>query len=112
VRGVAAQIVAAVMHGGKSLTQAFKTALPQVALTDRSLCQQLAYGTIRHYSALNWLAQQLLKKPLKAKESEVLALLLIGLYQLRSMRTPPHAAISETVNATATLKKAAQSQRV
>jgi 16S rRNA (cytosine967-C5)-methyltransferase len=105
VRGVAAQIVAAVMHGGKSLTQAFKTALPQVALTDRSLCQQLAYGTIRHYSALNWLAQQLLKKPLKAKESEVLALLLIGLYQLRSMRTPPHAAISETVNATKNMGK-------
>jgi len=45
------------------------------------------------------------KQALKAKDADIAALLLCGLYQLRDLRIPSHAAISETVNATKTLGK-------
>ena len=41
---------------------------------------------------------------MQAKDSDVHALLLVGLYQLMEMRVPEHAAVSETVNATENLK--------
>ena len=54
---------------------------------------------MRCYPALAFLAERLLKKPFRNKDKDINALLLIGLYQLRELRTPAHAAISETVNA-------------
>ena len=48
---------------------------------------------------------QLLDKPLRAKDGDVFALLLMGLYQLDSMRVPDHAAAAETVGASRALKK-------
>jgi 16S rRNA (cytosine967-C5)-methyltransferase len=42
---------------------------------------------------------------LKQKDSDIHALLLSGVYQLRYLDTPPHAAINETVAATVALKK-------
>ena len=65
----------------------------------------MCFGTCRWFHQLNFFAQQLLTKPFRKKDQDVLALLLIGLYQLREMRIPDHAAINETVSATAELKK-------
>jgi 16S rRNA (cytosine967-C5)-methyltransferase len=45
-------------------------------------------------------ADSLLEKPLKAKDQDVYALLLIGIYQLTDMRVPAYAAVAETVAAT------------
>jgi len=69
------------------------------------LLQQLCYGTLRYLPQLELLAAQLLKKPLKTKDQDVQALILIGLYQLLHSRIPAHAAISETVQAAVKLKK-------
>jgi 16S rRNA (cytosine967-C5)-methyltransferase len=60
---------------------------------------------MRHYFRLARLVDALLRSPLKAKDSDIQALLLLGLYQLTQMRVPDHAAVSETVAATAELKK-------
>jgi 16S rRNA (cytosine967-C5)-methyltransferase len=49
--------------------------------------------------------RQLLKKPLKKKDSDIQALLLCGAYQLLEMRTPDHAALSSSVEACRLLKK-------
>ena len=54
---------------------------------------------------MNAQLQTLLKKPLNKKDTDIHALLLIGLYQLQYLRTPDHAAISATVEATKGLKK-------
>lgn len=83
----------------RSLTAALSERLDTVDERDRSFCQQLSFGVLRWYPTLNFIASRLLKKPFKKKDSDIHALLLIGLYQLRELRTPPHAAISETVNA-------------
>lgn len=104
-RAVAAQVIADVSAKQRSLTATLVNHLPAVNDKDRSFCQQLSYGVLRQYPALRFLAQQLLKKAFKTKDADIDALLLMGLYQLRELRTPAHAAISETVNAAKILNK-------
>jgi 16S rRNA (cytosine967-C5)-methyltransferase len=103
-RLLAAQAVAAVA-GGSSLDAALATALHDAAAADVSLIKAVAYGVLRERRLLEWLAAQLLQKPLN-KEPVLHALLLGGLYQLRSMRVAEHAAVGETVAAAAALNKA------
>lgn len=72
---------------------------------DRGLFKALCFGTLRWQPRLaNYLAA-LLDKPVKAREGDVEALLLVGLFQLAFMRVAPHAAVSETVAAARTLNK-------
>lgn len=104
-RASAARIIAEVVSKKHSLNGILATTLPLLPENDRSLCQQLCYGVLRWHPQLDAISQQLLTKALKAKDADIAALLLIGLYQLRELRVPSHAAISETVNATKTLGK-------
>lgn len=105
LRLIAARIIDDVTNGrslSDSLDNYFKT-LTQPR--DRSFVQAICYGVCRFYSRLDVLLSFLLKKPMQAKDSDVHALLLVGLYQLSYMRVPSHAAVSETVAATEKLKK-------
>lgn len=104
-RAEAARVVARVM-AGQNLDQALAQA-DEAALTpqNRSLLRAMAYGVIREHSLLSALAARLLEKPLQ-KTPELHALLLLGIHQLRGMRMPAHAALSETVNAVAPLNAA------
>jgi 16S rRNA (cytosine967-C5)-methyltransferase len=79
--------------------------LAQVAERDRSLLQQLCYGTLRHAPRLEALLEGLLNKPLRDKDSDIQGLLLCGLYQLENTRIPDHAAVASTVGAVTVLKK-------
>lgn len=99
-RAVAANILQQVLKNRHSLTAALDTALPAVSsVQDRAFIQALCYGVVRHYFELEALLNALLDKPLKTKESEIKALALLGLYQLKHMRVKEHAAVSETVAA-------------
>src|SRR5256885_11416791 len=62
-----------------------------------SLIQEMAYGTLRWYHQLHAIAAQLLQRPMKEKDCDLELLLLLGLYQLRSMRAASHAVVDETV---------------
>ena len=104
-RPAAAKIISEVIRHHRSLNGVLRTALVSLPENERSLCQQLCYGVIRWQPQLQAIAAQLLAKPLKNKDSDINALLLCGLYQLRDMRLPEHAALSETVNACAALGK-------
>lgn len=104
-RSVAARILVGVMSEQRSLTAVLAEHIKQVEERDRGFCQQLCYGVIRWQPRLTLIADKLLKKPLKGKDADIRALLLIGLYQLGELKTPPHAAISETVNAAKQLGK-------
>ena len=68
------------------------------------LHKRLCYGVCRYYSYLDIVLSKLLTKPMKEKDSDVHALLLVGLYQLSHMRIPEHAAVAETVNAVSAKK--------
>ena len=101
LRGLAAQILSRVINDGQSLTAALENQLPKLYdHQDRAFVQALCYGVIRHYYSLTCTLQQLLDKPLKTKDGDIQALLLVGLYQLQHMRVKSHAAVSETVSAT------------
>ncbi len=105
IRAHAARTLAPVLRQGKSLTPLFDDAIGKLEVKDRALFQQLCFGCLRQFHQLQSISRELLDKPLRAKDSDVNALLMLGLYQLIHMRTPDHAAISETVNATRSLKK-------
>ena len=103
-RAAAARAIAGVLAGG-SLNNLLPAALETVSSRDRGLLQQLCYGTLRLYPRLQPQVQALLAKPLRSKDSDIEALLLLGLYQLDDTRIPDHAAVAATVAATKALKK-------
>jgi 16S rRNA (cytosine967-C5)-methyltransferase len=72
---------------------------------ERSFIQALCYGVMRWYPRLEFIVNTLLNKPLKDKDADINLLLLMGIYQLDFMRTPEHAAVSETVEACQSLSK-------
>ena len=103
-RVAAARVLAQVL-GGSSLNSAMPPLLTQVPPRDRGLLQQLCYGTLRQQPRLQALLSPLLAKPLKERDRDLQALMLLGLYQLEDTRIPPHAAVSATVAATRGLRK-------
>ncbi len=103
-RAAAARILGQVI-AGRSLNQLMPKLLTGVAERDRGLAQQLCYGSLRQYPRLKAVLDQLLDKPLRGKDRDVSALLLIGLYQLDALRVPDHAAVAATVDASRSLGK-------
>ena len=101
----AARAIAAVIGNGITLDDALERSTGPLAGRDRALAREIAFGVCRRYFELDALLEQLMEKPLKARDADVRALLLVGLYQLRHMRVPDHAAVSETVAASTPLGK-------
>lgn len=101
----AAQIIAKIIQQQGSLDDLLKTSFERVDLKDRGFLQEICYGTLRYYYSLNHTIQSCLNKPIRNKDIDVLALLLVGAYQLFYMRIPEYAAINETVNACIALNK-------
>lgn len=99
VRGLAALAIAPLLEDKGSLKQTLTDSLLRCEDKDRGLLRQLCYGTTRHYPKLQLIAEALLERPIRKSDTQISALLLIGLYQLLEMRIPAHAAISETVEA-------------
>jgi len=103
-RIIAARIICQVADGG-SLSDVLVERLQGVPPKDRALVQELCYGVLRWWLRLHWVANSLLQKPLKRRDRDLEALVLIGIYQLLYMRIPPHAAVAETVEGTRGLGK-------
>lgn len=105
-RGAAARILARVFDEGRSLVAALPPVLAELDdARDRALAQDLCYGVLRGWPRLDAIAQQLLRKPLAARDQDLHCLILAGLYQLVETRIPPHAAVAGTVESTVTLGK-------
>ena len=80
------------------MTAALEAAWEQVQdAQEKAFIQALCYGTVRQYYRLEFILNQLVNKPIKAKDVQIKVLALLGLYQLRYMRVKDHAAVSETV---------------
>ena len=105
-RAIAAKILVQVIYEHRHLNDSLQGPLLQgLEAREIPFVKELAYGVCRWYQRLDFFVKQLMPKPLKAKDSDVYCLLLIGLYQLIYMRVPSHAAINETVNALKGFKK-------
>ncbi len=104
-RAAAAKAVAGVIRDHHSLSTTLPRAAHNLEPSERALAQEISYGVLRHFYELEGLLKPLLKKRFKPKDSDLYALLLGGIYQLHYMRMPDHAALSETVDAVANLRK-------
>ena len=107
-RATAARVVDEVLQAGRSLNAALEPALatlPPAKQSEAALIQEMVYGTLRWAIQLDGQLRAFLDKPLKQKDQDVHALLLVGLYQLNYMHVAPHAAVTETVSAANDLGK-------
>lgn len=105
LRAHAATALQQVIYHGRSLSQVLPKANELVEPQQQALLSEFCYGVCRWYFSLRSVSSMLLEKPLRDKDSDIESLLLLGLYQLRHMQIPPHAAISETVAACQDLNK-------
>ncbi|OLO04788.1 MULTISPECIES: 16S rRNA (cytosine(967)-C(5))-methyltransferase RsmB [Salinicola] len=105
-RAFAAQLLVPVLNGKGSLSSLdADLASSVIKERDRGFVKALCFGVCRAHPRLEALAGQLLREPMKQRDTDVQALLLIGLYQILHMRVPAHAAVSETAGAARALGK-------
>ncbi|MCP4701003.1 MAG: 16S rRNA (cytosine(967)-C(5))-methyltransferase RsmB [Gammaproteobacteria bacterium] len=98
-RSVAMRILTEVITHKQSLSERLDKHLPDLRdKRDRPLAQALCYCVMRWLPRLQAILDCLLTRPLKNKDADIHALLLIGLCQHLYMRIPPHAATYATVN--------------
>jgi 16S rRNA (cytosine967-C5)-methyltransferase len=98
-RLIATRIIEQIIEEKITLTHALRNndSFKQAG-NDKALIQEICYGTFRWYIQLEHVLNQLLEKRIKKKDNRLKYLMLVGLYQLRFMRIPAHAVVSETVN--------------
>ena len=71
----------------------------------QAFCRACIYGVLRNYFSLTEDLSTLIKKPLRRKDADIHMLMLSALFQVKFMQTPPHALVSENVEAARSLKK-------
>ena len=100
----AARAVTRVLEGAN-----LRDALAEVddgrALRGRSLVQELAYGTLRHWGTLDAIAGQLARKPIE--DARLRSLVAVALYQLDHTRAPAFAVVDRAVFAAGELTRSA-----
>ena len=104
-RTAAAKILAQLIRQQGSLATLLPEALAEFSPQDKSFIKELCYGVCRWYPLLDEIVKSLLQQPLRKKDSDIQAVLLLGIYQLQFTRTPDHAAINESVQTVSALKK-------
>ena len=77
VRAAAAQVIAQILTSKGSLSSLLPAVSAKIADNDRALLQELCFGTCRYYPQLQAYTECLLNKPLRAKDGDVQALLLL-----------------------------------
>ena len=88
------KILLQITQHGRNLPDAMAKYSEKIEESDRPLIQAMCYGVVRLLPRLEYIADQLISKPLKTKDYDVVLLILTGLYQLIEMRIPDHAAVS------------------
>lgn len=102
LRALACKLITSIIQKQSSLLDINEQLAPfQLTSADQSLIKNMCYGICRHYFQLDYLSRLFLKPKTK---NQLRYLLIIGIYQLKWMKIPDHAAIYETVEACNKLK--------
>lgn len=113
VRVLAARIVDAVMHGGRSLKAELAANLPRIEdARDRALLEAICFAVLRSRARSEAALAAWMAKPLQRADNELRALLHVGFAQVVVMGLPAHAALSATVEATRALGRPHQDKLV
>jgi 16S rRNA (cytosine967-C5)-methyltransferase len=86
-----------VFEGDAYADRAFRTAAAGLDGRDRALAQRLAYGTIQRVRTLDFVVEELGRRPVRKLDAPVRAALRLGSYELGFLDTPQHAAVNEAV---------------
>lgn len=106
-RAIAARALQRVRYQGESLTEVLQHSnIQNLPVRDQAWVRHVCFGAVRWHGRLGAILRELLDKSIKASDKDIECLLRLGLYQIIYQRTPDHAAVSETVQATKALKKA------
>jgi len=104
-RHSAVQVLSSVIGDGNKLSDVLSDKKIVIDDKDKPIVQEICYGTVRWYYLLESILDSLVDKPIKRKDQILKYLILSGLYQLKFMRKPAHAVISETVSICNGLKR-------
>jgi len=96
-RRVAYAVLLRVFEEDAYADRAFASAATGLDARDRALAQRLAYGTVQRVRTLDHAIEALGRRPVRKLDPPVRAALRLGAYQLGYLETPPHAAVSESV---------------
>lgn len=97
-RAAALMVLHNVIFNGVDSQSALSRQLDESTLvpTDKSLCTELVYGTLRYHMRLNWFLRRKLAKPDKLPQEAFLALEL-ATHELAHTRIPAHASVNWAV---------------
>lgn len=96
-RTLAYRALRLVLEAGQMTDEALKESrLAELATRDRAFVRVLLMAVLRDYGRLEKLLKPMLKDPNKMPP-EIWAMLLLGTAQLLILKTPPHAAVNETI---------------
>ncbi len=70
-----------------------------------ALIREMVFGVCRWFYYFEHASKALLKKPLRKKDTDVVLIVYLGMYQLQFMQTSDHAAVHETVNLVNKIRK-------
>jgi 16S rRNA (cytosine967-C5)-methyltransferase len=108
-RIIAARILDAVLHRGRSLKAEFAAALPPLPdPRDRALVEAIVFAALRQRTRYDASLAAWMPRPLGRRDGELRALLHAGFAQLDVLALPAHAAVDATVEATRVLGRAHQ----
>lgn len=94
---VAFSVLLKVIRHGQSLSQLKTEFLALDDSRDRALANEITNGVLRWRWRLEARLTPHLKKPLKAKDTDIHIIMLIALYELLEMNTPDYAIVNEAV---------------
>ncbi len=106
LRAQAVDAISHVIDNGLSLRVVFQNKKKQFDDPKQlSIFKEICFGTIRWYYRLEAITNSCLNTPLTKKNFDIKYLICTGIYQILEMKTPPHAAVNETVEAARLLNK-------
>jgi 16S rRNA (cytosine967-C5)-methyltransferase len=112
-RVVAARVLDAVLHRGRSLKAELSAHLSTLGDTrDRALVEAICFAVLRHPSRFEGALKAWIPRPLGRRDDELRALLYVGFAQLDPLALPAHAAVASTVEAARSLGRAHQAGMV
>ncbi|GAB3102520.1 16S rRNA (cytosine(967)-C(5))-methyltransferase RsmB [Lysobacter terrae] len=108
-RVVAARVLDAVLHRGRSLKAELAAQLPTLDdPRDRALVEAICFAVLRQPARFEAAVKTWVPRPLGRRDDELRALLYAGFAQLDPLALPPHAAVAATVEAARAMGRAHQ----
>ena len=112
-RVVAAQVLDAVLHRGRSFKVELAARLPSLPdPRDRALAEAICFAVLRQPARFENAVKAWVPRPLGRRDDELRALLYSGFAQLDPLALPAHAALASTVDAARELGRAHQAGMV